>query len=140
MEKLYENKLDSLSGFQVLEPFDCHDNLACEHPGEILKLRTSSVYLDINGVETLPEPEDRDFLLHEALKMDRELFDEKWNEAVENKKEFGSQYEQEDRSYIDQILFDNTCVCGQWENNHTETECAEVMAGASKRYFARQGG
>ena len=57
-----KNQIDDKSGYQILEPFDEFDNLACEVPGFILDIRTSSSYVDVNGKESLREPEDLAFL------------------------------------------------------------------------------
>lgn len=135
MEK--ENKLDGLSGFQILEPFDKNDELAMQSPGFLELLRESSVYENSQGETSLAEPEDLGFLLEEAL---RTRDHQAYEEHEQTIKEFGSLYEQRQRSYIDQVIYNNTCICGQWDDDtHTKAECAEVMAAASRIYFARQG-
>ena len=122
--------IDNLNGFQILEPFDSHDDSACESPGKILELRTSSIYLDINGVETLPEPEDLGFLITQT----QQAFDERWKEQE------GSLYEQELRAYVFDLWDKHSCICGQWEQNHDDLECEERFTQASARYWEKENG
>jgi len=127
----YKDKLDGFSGFQILEPFDLHDIQALQSPGQLMTIRTSSVLVNSRGQEELPEPEDRNFLLNQALRIQREHF----HEALGITVEAGSPYDEADRSYIDNIEFNNRCACGQWEDSkHDQGLCDELCGAMIRRY------
>ena len=130
----YENRLDSLEGFQILEPFDENDVRALQSPGLLFSIRESSVYQDKDRGLSLAEPEDLGFLLEEALKIQGRFFEEACEEHERLSKEFGSLYEQEMRTYVDQLIWD-ACVCGQPEDQeHDQETCNQRVFELAEEY------